>query len=111
MDSSLGVNTATSSPENGWRTYLSGSLCRYCLIQPSLVKNDMAVSVRTFSCARVAASVSPSFVIEELDSSGTDLQTGHFTSSLRGQAKGRRSRAKTLLQKLFWIQSGAQTIR
>lgn len=66
--------------------------------------------MRTFSWARVAASVSPSFVIEELDSSGIDLETGHFISSLRGQAKGRRSWAKTLLQKLFWIQSRAQTI-
>lgn len=76
LDSSLSVNTAISRPENGWRTYISGSLCRYCLIQQSLVKNDMAVSVRTFSLARVAASMSPSFVIEELDSSGPELETG-----------------------------------
>lgn len=110
LDSSLNVNTAISHPENGWRTYLSDSLCRYCLIQPSLVKNDMADIVRTFFLAGVAASVSPSFVIEELDSSGTELETGPLYLYIEGQAKCLRSQAKTLLQKLFWIKSRAQTI-
>lgn len=51
-----------------------------------------------------------SSVIEELDSSGTDLETGPLYLSIGRQAKDPRSQAKSLFRKLFWIQSSAQMI-